>query len=112
MTQYFYSQSLAEATLLKIKAKALAIKKKLLENTKLNESFNNGIWEQVPKTKFVSLKKLHIEIMDTVINLNDGILNRIKVSRLLVFSECKMEAYLRKIDKVRICEAEFRVPKV
>lgn len=37
-----------------------------------NESFNNMIWERVPKNNYVGLEKLRLGVYDAVVNFNDG----------------------------------------
>ena len=37
-----------------------------------NESYNNMIWERIPKSNYVGLKKLKFGVYDAVVNFNDG----------------------------------------
>mgnify|MGYP000371403211 CR=1 FL=1 len=72
-----------------------------------NESFNNCIWERVPKTTFVGHKIICVGVHDAVITFNNGALHR-----LLVFKEMGLksgantETALRRIDNDRIYHAQ------
>ncbi|GFT76761.1 uncharacterized protein TNCV_1802501 [Trichonephila clavipes] len=77
-----------------------------------NESFNNCVWNRVPKKTFVSKRTLQMGVMDAVICFNEGAYARTEVLKALKINPgvntCEG---LRKIDYVRICEAEMAVQK-
>ncbi|GFX13531.1 uncharacterized protein TNCV_2192851 [Trichonephila clavipes] len=77
-----------------------------------NESFNNCVWNPVPKKTFVSKRTLQMGVMDAVICFNEGAYARTEVLKALKINPgvntCEG---LRKIDYVRICEAEMAVQK-
>ena len=37
-----------------------------------NESFNSMIWDRIPKTRYVSLTQLELEVYDAVAHFNIG----------------------------------------
>ncbi|GFY08079.1 uncharacterized protein TNCV_1354951 [Trichonephila clavipes] len=77
-----------------------------------NESFNNCVWNRVPKKTFVSKRTLQMGVMDAVICFNEGAYARTEVLKALKINPgvntCEG---LRKIDYVRISEAEMAVQK-
>ena len=75
-----------------------------------NESFNNCIWERIPKTVLVGLDTLKIGVLDSVICFNDGTASRCKVLKLMgVNGGVNMERALVAIDNRRVAEAEKAV---
>ncbi|XP_069698811.1 uncharacterized protein [Periplaneta americana] len=87
---YDHRHSLPEAVMLKVKPifRDLADKKLLEKCThgctqNPNESFNNCIWERLPKTVFVGLNVLKTGVLDAVITFNDGSSSRKKVLELM-----------------------------
>ncbi|GFX35675.1 uncharacterized protein TNCV_744681 [Trichonephila clavipes] len=81
-------------------------------NSEPNESFNNCVWNRVPKKTFVSKRTLQMGVMDAVICFNEGAYARTEILKALKINPgintCEG---LRKIDYVRICEAEMAVQK-
>ncbi|GFX75896.1 uncharacterized protein TNCV_2238681 [Trichonephila clavipes] len=77
-----------------------------------NESFNNCVWNRVPKKTFVSKRTLQMGVMDAFICFNEGAYARTEVLKALKINPgvntCEG---LRKIDYVRICKAEMAVQK-
>lgn len=71
------------------------------------ESFNNCVWERIPKTTFVGLQTLQIGVMDAVIYFNDGSISRTEVLRNLnIEPGFYTGKALALIDRERIYEAE------
>lgn len=118
-TPYTHQHSLPEAVLLSIKnvfrdlsSKELLLKCMHGRTQNPNESFNNCVWERVPKTTFVSKVALDLGIMDAVSVFNDGAYSRTKVLKELKINPgINTCVALRNIDKVRICEAEITFQK-
>ncbi|GFV60499.1 uncharacterized protein TNCV_3471341 [Trichonephila clavipes] len=117
--KYTHKHSLPDAVLFKIKiffrditAKELLLKCLHGRTQNLNESFNNCVWNRVPKKTFVSKRTLQMGVMDAVICFNEGAYARTEVLKALKINPgvntCEG---LRKIDYVRICEAEMAVQK-
>ncbi|GBN33809.1 hypothetical protein AVEN_128334-1 [Araneus ventricosus] len=48
-----------------------------------NESFNNCVWERIPKNTFVGINTLKIGVMDTVLFFNEGAYSRTEVLKNL-----------------------------
>lgn len=117
--EYTHHHALPEAVLTAIKPIFRSLSdRKLLEKCmhgrtqNPNESFNNCIWERVPKTNFVSIDTVKIGVMDAVICFNDGMYSRVKVLEDMGISPgINMRQAFRKIDRTRICEAEIKVQK-
>ncbi|KAJ4436588.1 hypothetical protein ANN_16621 [Periplaneta americana] len=111
---YDHRHSLPEAVMLKVKPifRDLADKKLLEKCThgctqNPNESFNNCIWERLPKTVFVGLNVLKTGVLDAVITFNDGSSSRKKVLELMgIKPGLNMERALCAIDVRRVKEAE------
>ncbi|GFX02233.1 uncharacterized protein TNCV_138091 [Trichonephila clavipes] len=117
--KYTHKHSLPDAVLFKIKknfrdltAKELLLKCLHGRTQNPNESFNNCVWNRVPKKLFVSKRTLQMGVMDAVIGFNEGAYARTEVLKALKINPgvntCEG---LRKIDYVRICEAEMAVQK-
>ncbi|GFW45278.1 uncharacterized protein TNCV_4733861 [Trichonephila clavipes] len=117
--KYTHKHSLPEPVLFKIKnffrdltAKELLLKCLHGRTQNPNESFNNCVWNRVPKNTFVSKRTLQMGVMDAVICFNEGAYARTEVLKALKINPgvntCEG---LRKIDYVRICEAEMAVQK-
>lgn len=72
-----------------------------------NESFNNCIWERVPKTVFVGHRIICVGVYDAILTFNNG-----AVRRLLVFDQMGLkpgantEKALRRIDNDRLYHAQ------
>lgn len=111
---YSHKNSLPEAVMLEIKPvfRSLSCQKLLAKCThgktqNPNESFNNCVWERLPKTNFVSLKALEIGARDAVLCFNNG-----SSSRKLVFEHLGMKPgynmlrSLRRFDNRRVTEAD------
>ncbi|GFS69307.1 uncharacterized protein TNCV_4011221 [Trichonephila clavipes] len=115
--KYIHKHSLPDAVLFKIKknfrdltAKELLLKCSHGRTQNLNESFNNCVWNRVPKKTFVSKRTLQMGVMDAVICFNEGAYARTEVLKALKINPgVKTCEGLRKIDYVRICEAEMAV---
>ncbi|GFX83639.1 uncharacterized protein TNCV_325881 [Trichonephila clavipes] len=118
--KYTHKHSLPDAVLFKIKtifrdltAKELLLKCLHGRTQNPNESFNNCVWNRVPKKTFVSKRTLQMGVMDAVICFNEGAYARTEVLEALKINPgvntCEG---LRKIDYVRICEAEMAVQKL
>ncbi|GBN92695.1 hypothetical protein AVEN_242308-1 [Araneus ventricosus] len=97
----------------KIVFRALAYKKLLPkcihgQTQNPNESFNNCVWERIPKNTFVGINTLKIGVMDAVLCFNDGVQSRTEVFKNLGITPRKNTCDLfKKINKLRIKEAEF-----
>ncbi|GFX46047.1 uncharacterized protein TNCV_1920141 [Trichonephila clavipes] len=115
--KYTHKHSLPDAVLFKIKkffrfiCKRTVIKMFAWPNSEPNESFNNCVWNRVPKKTFVSKRTLQMGVMDAVICFNEGAYARTEVLKALKkinpgVNTCEG---LRKIDYVRISEAEMAV---
>lgn len=73
----------------------------------LNESFNNCVWERLPKTVFVEYNVLKIGVYDAVLCFNDGALSRLKVlNEMGVKVSSNTQEALKKIDNSRVFYAE------
>jgi hypothetical protein len=117
---YHHKKPLPEAVCTAIKPVFRSLTdKKLLEKClhgrtqNPNESFNSCIWERLPKTKFIGMTTLKIGVMDSVICFNDGVYSRTKVFESMgIVPGINMRMSLRKVDALRICEAELKVQKL
>ncbi|KAJ4443915.1 hypothetical protein ANN_05702 [Periplaneta americana] len=73
-----------------------------------NESFNNSIWERLPKTVFVGLNVLKTGVLDAVITFNDGSSSRKKVLELMdIKPGFSMEHELYAIEVRRVKEEKY-----
>ncbi|GBM54171.1 hypothetical protein AVEN_64519-1 [Araneus ventricosus] len=73
-----------------------------------NESFNNCVWERIPKNTFVGINTLKIGVMDAVLCFNDGVYSRTEVLKNLGITPGKNTCdSFKKIDMLRIKETEF-----
>ncbi|GBN41912.1 hypothetical protein AVEN_227711-1 [Araneus ventricosus] len=88
--KYFHKHSLPEPVLLATKRvfRELADKKLLSkcihgQTQNPNESFNNCVWERIPKNTFVGINTLKIGVMDAVLCFNDGVYSRTEVLKNL-----------------------------
>lgn len=117
--KYTHKHSLPEPVLIAIKkvfrdlsSRELLLKCMHGQTQNPNESFNNCIWERVPKNTFVSKETFQTGVMDAVICFNDGVSSRTKVLKALKINPGSNTCNaLRKIDRIRICEAEILVHK-
>lgn len=76
----------------------------------LNESFNNCVWERIPKNIFVGIETLKIGVMDAMLRFNEGAYARTFVLRQISIKPGQnMCVALRKLDRVRICRVELLV---
>ncbi|GFT64253.1 uncharacterized protein TNCV_5134211 [Trichonephila clavipes] len=117
---YIHRHSLPESILLKVKKVFRDLTEKDLFKKYLhgrtqnpNESFNECIWERIPKTVFVGIETLKFGVMDAVICFNDGYVSRIKVFEALgIKPGYNTERALLIINNKRNFEAERIVNKV
>ena len=65
------------------------------KNQNQNESFNLMIWDQIPKTRYVSLTQLELGVYDVVADFNI-----IKKASVLIYE--KNEFYTRKLYPGRL----------
>lgn len=73
-----------------------------------NKSFNNLVWNRIPKNVFVGVCTLEIGVRDAVLCFNDGAISRLSVLQHLGV-ECgqNMKTALTKIDSARVHKAEL-----
>lgn len=117
--KYTHKHSLPEAVLLATKQIFRDLTNKELLSKCLhgrtqnpNESFNNCVWERIPKNTFVGLKTLKIGVMDAVLCFNDGVISRIEVLKNLGITPGRHTCdALKKIDRRRVNEAEIKFQK-
>lgn len=117
--KYRHQHSLPEPVLLAVKKvfRELADKKLLMkcihgQTQNPNESFNNCVWERIPKNTFVGMESLRTGVMDAVICFNDGVFRRTEVLKNMGIAPGKNTcAALRKTDDTRIREAEYMFQK-
>ncbi|GBM83000.1 hypothetical protein AVEN_72118-1 [Araneus ventricosus] len=108
--KYIHKHSLSEPVLLATKKvfRELADKKLLSkcihgQTENPNESFNNCVWERIPKNTFVSINILKIRIMDAMLYFNDGVYSRTEVLKNL--GTTREKTLVIQIDMLRIKEA-------
>ncbi|GBM54287.1 hypothetical protein AVEN_234112-1 [Araneus ventricosus] len=117
--KYFHKHSLPEPVLLATKKvfRELADKKLLSkciqgQTQNPNESFNNCVWERIPKNTFVGINTLKIGVIDAVLCFNDDVYSRTEALKNLGITPGK-NTYdsFKKINMLRIKEAEFMFQK-
>ena len=78
-----------------------------------NESFNNCIWERVPKNVFIGANTIKMGVFDAVICFNDGAYKRVLVLQALDIKPGEnMKKALRGLDMERITKSEKATEQV
>ncbi|KAG8322813.1 hypothetical protein J6590_015803 [Homalodisca vitripennis] len=75
-----------------------------------HKTFNNVVWNRIPKNVFVGRETLDLGVHDAVLTFKEGNIGRIKVLKELVVKDCGRYTIsaLKNLDEIRMRKADVK----